>query len=326
MMNADLLALKVHVDEQGIVWTLYSDRPPFCTGKKIIPFLLTSPGRYCHIRMMGCPSNAQMILAQFLRMKHAGEGVLEVCSPQVCRSSEERHDPKRALLAMRQWLYPASMGGWHAVQRNELASYVLISQLRRGEERQLEKLVEAHIAWPALSFVPFLNKKECAKLLATVIDPRWYIDFRVPSRGSKLRSFLGLTLPIMTDVVAGKVYTPKHELCKMVLNCWWTHDDKKLIEKPDHFLQRIVLQMVDKGRLNHGFLRGSQTFIEYLRLTWLAALGSGRNQSDALFVPSYFFNNKHEVAAFEDHMRKAIDERVKRFAVSGDATGDTTNA
>lgn len=304
-MDMDLLSLKLHVDDKDSVWYVVGDNPPVATGMGIIPFMLQPVLRKSTcVRLIGTLENTHLILALYGQQLHGEKALIEICSPLVCQTANELHDPKHALYAMRQYDKAVSLGGWHEVNQGDYFAYALVNHIHKvgGIDDQALRLLRSHPAWPALSFIPHLNRSACIFLLAMIVDPRWYIDPMSPGRGSKLRSYLGLNPQTMLGVLGTASRNRYYDRCKMAAEAWNGQKDLKNIEEPNYFLYRVFRSAgINKGPLYAG-LRTTQYFIEFLRLTWLAALAPN-TQLESLFVPEYFFKSKEEAQAFRDHMK-----------------------
>ncbi len=306
-MTTDLLSMKLHVDLNGFVWSLFADGAPRNTGHSVIEFMLSPASRYLHYRMIGCPENAHLTLGLYWRQAKQQDGKVELCSPVACRSEAERYDPELTLLGMRRFERTASTGGWHRMGPTDLPTYALLAHAQKiGKfNKDSIKLLKVHPVWPALSFIPDMDLKNAAALVATIVDPRWFIDLKHPARGSKLRKYMGLDMKTLLGVLDKGPQQRLHDRCELVLSTW-NKKGCKLIERPNNFLHRIARSFEEKDKPELGLLRASQVFIEYLRLVWLAALGLGKKQSEALFVPEYFFKSPSEILSFQNHMQKVL--------------------
>lgn len=304
-MNFDLLSLKLHVDDSGIVWYGYSDQPTVCTNTPVAGFLMNGMCEIPNVRLIGCQNNLQLILALYERRMRHDAGVIEVCSPLVCNTRKDRSNPETAILAMRSLGRSASTGGWHVFDKKDYFSYALAMQLikvSKVDQHALE-LLENHVAWPALTFIPHLNKQNVAVLLAVILDPRWYVDPMYPTRGSKLRSFLGLDQKTYTNL-QHEIQTDKTDRLSLVVSAWKSKlFDLKHIDAPGNFLQRTYYELFEKKGPVTAILRTSQVFIDFLRLTWLRALSMDHHVTEDLFVPEYFFKTKNASEAYKSHMK-----------------------
>jgi hypothetical protein len=174
---------------------------------------------------------------------------------------------------------------------------------KAGYDAHGRKLLRAHPLWPALDFIPHLDEEACAKLITVIFDPRWYVDPAHPSRGSRLRKYLGLDLKTVEGVLDRGPKQRLHRCAELVLKACGNEIAKADIERPENFLWRIHHAAGEKsGKTAVAKLRMMQTFVEFLRLCWIAALGMRRHQNESLFVPEYFFKEKHEADAFIKHL------------------------
>jgi hypothetical protein len=161
-----------------------------------------------------------------------------------------------------------------------------------------------HPAHKALTFIPTLDAEVAAQLLATIVDPRWYVDRKSPDRAAKLELFLGLTPQVQTSVSTPKrlLHKGRELRCANVLRAWKTAEPDAIdLHDPANFLYRI--HKAAKGGAK-GDLRASQAFVRYLRYNWLDGIENRRGTKDGLFAPNLFFKTPAERAAYAEHMSK----------------------
>lgn len=286
------------------------------------------------------PTNVGLITDIYLRKHKDPEYSMWVASPLlVAATKPDRIDPVVILessCSIDPHLSP-SLGGWHRFGKEDYPAYALAEIVSRDKNisDHAVQLLKAHPVWPALSFISGLNLKMCCRLLATVLDPRWYVDLKQPARTSRLESYLGLTLRVqrtaldlldqvdiskkssrervdkvlnsMSDYDARMV-----ERCTAVQYCWWKDPDTltcpdrgltpgtPLLESPGGFLWRVWFS---HGQSPKGYLRTSQQFVRFLRDAWLDALYT-KTVGDGLFIPSYFFKHNYEQLSFLQHMSR----------------------
>jgi len=293
--------LKVTVDGRGVVWFLSGDQMPKCSHLLIEEFLKSDLlDEDTAVRTVGTAVNADLLLGLYDRKLRVGLRSLQVCSPLCCESAEDRKDPELLLYSMRSFGLSPSLGGWHEFDLKDYYAYSLVSHFHRTLDvgEYTRRLLVGHPVWPYLSFIAGLNLDACTRLLAIIIDPRWYIDVAVdPDRGSKLEQYLGLNPKIQLTLDRGR--SCQHERFRTVLSCWKTEDPKKPIG-PRYFLWRA---WAARGGGSKGDLVASKLFVSYLRQTWSKAVCNGP-QADHLFVPEHFFVNADEVMAYREHMAK----------------------
>lgn len=306
----DLLSLKLHVDDKGEVWYLNADDAPVQTHLPVVAFLLQPlQANAPRIRMMCVSQNLQLMLAIYSLRLQAGSGLIEVCSPTACNTVAARSNPASVLYSLRQYEVASSVGGWHDITREDYIAYALALHLQKVDivDDHARRLLKSHPVWPALSFIPHISIDRCCLLLSLILDPRWYINQINPNRGSRLRSYLGLDLRTMLGVCGEAKPKRYHHRCELSVNAWSGPNTLTLIEQPNYFLYRIFRDSGQKYGPVVAALRATQAFIEYIRLTWLDAVGRERNPTNPIFVSDYFFNLKYEAVAFKNHIAKQME-------------------
>lgn len=307
-IDKDLMAMKLHVDDEGNVWYSYSDEPPKNTNKSVIEFIQTKQSQFPLVRMVGMKQNVDLMLALYGRRLKKDSGCIELCTPAICKTNVDRGDPEKILTKMRKVDRASSVGGWHVMDRTDYPTYAIASYLNKTGlvDDNVRRLLKEHPIWPIISFIPHLDIDMSARLVAEIVDPRWYVDIKHASRGSKLRSYLGLDIPYMKNVLNGRMDSVYEKRCSIVLNTWNNDDDNSMLENPYYFLYRVMKGYREKGKEVIAYLRASQKFIEFVRLVWLAYLGINTKQLESLFVPEYFFKQEAETIAFKEHFKRIM--------------------
>lgn len=301
--SADTRALKVHQDTEGRIWYLNGEGVPEQTDHTWRDFMQQPIMQKAkHIRLIGSQENAKAIVQLYARRKDHSLEKLEVCSPMVCLTAQERNNPETALYNMRNWNWASSIGGWHEVTEKDYASYLLAFEIQKAKYKiddNVRRVIKIHPAWAALSFITHLNVDNLCVLLGLLLDPRWYIDFDDPNSSAKLKAFLGLTPKHQKASKDGDTTTVHAGRCKLVLDTWKTSDNEPSnIHHPSNFLWRTWCH---HNKSETGELRASQSFITFLRHTWSDALYP--KQSEPLFIAKYFFKHEEEALAFDHHMK-----------------------
>ncbi len=299
---AEDTVLKVTLAPDGEVWYLDGDRLPCRSGATKPEFLDDHPARLNadRVRVVGSPQNAKLVLRLYeLKLRDELTSV-EVCSPLVCSTAQDRADPEKVLYSMRRWTAPSTMGGWHEVTRFDYVAYAMSLLHQQGAEPQ--KLIEfltEHPAYPSLSF-PYADHLALAKLVATVIDPRWYVDPAAPDRPGKLYAYLGLDPATQKGDGSGrnKYLHARNRLVRDV----WTVPGADL-KRPNTFVQRFRSTVETKGEEWRGDLRASQKLVNYVRQVMMDALYPMPNRwGESLFVPGHFFKQGAEEFAYTSHV------------------------
>lgn len=298
--------LKLHTANDGSIWILDGKRGPSPTGNKSIESTISHSalkGRV--VRVVGTASNAEMLLALFRMQQEGAIAGVQIAGPRaVCETSEERADPQVLLYRMRQCELPGSLGGWHAMTSADYTTYAIVSQLRRDGgvvTDHTRQLYSAHPVAIDLRFIDTLSMDAAARLIAEIIDPRFFIDQRFPNRVAKLKRYMGLAPHVQREVAAGMLATPQQLRCSIVLACW---RESPALLTARNFLHRIYASAADQIR---GEVKASQAFITYLHYTWLSRVTSHTTAGgEPLFDPALFFRRDDELAAYAMHARTAV--------------------
>ncbi len=316
-ISKDELSLKIFITRENTIWYVDKDGQPtkyikhsFEPNETVVAGTLadfiTTPLflKAKYIRVIGSTSNSKFIVQQYSRKVDRGISSIEVCSPMVCSTDAERSDPEIALLAMRSWKWPRSLGGWHEVREADYTSFLLAHEVIKNNNvvnDEVRRALKMHVAWKALSFIPHLDYDYCANLLSILIDPRWYIDFNEPNSGAKIKAYLGLS-PKTQEHVSGEnsIVGIHSDRCRFVMDTWKTSiNPPKNINAIGNFLWRAWLS---HDKTSVADLRTSQLFISFLRHTWTAALYEEKHYRESLFIPEYFFKHKEEALAYKRHL------------------------
>jgi hypothetical protein len=341
MKTTDTSTLKVHVNS-GRVWYAEGENQTRHDGEVVEEFIENPV--FCaadNVRLIGSHSNARMISLLY-DMKQKGKiRSVEVATPLICATAEDRKNrPEEVIKQLRLCALAASVGGFHEVTEADYRSYALIVAVQGGTKggvpssKQALRLLRAHPAWKALSFIKSLDEAACAGLLSFIIDPRWYVDTAKPNRRTKFESAMGLDPRTQRAVSEpGKHKKGKHhKRCGLVLKCWKNprygaavrdmlevtspipvdDSDKPGIAPYDfvwrvwgHYMQLGVDEPSAPPDPVKADLRASQFFLSFLRHTWTAELYRDScalpDRCAGLFRPADFFRHASEVAAYEIH-------------------------
>lgn len=306
--NQDEITIKLHTAASGHVWYAKGISPPTNSNQIVDEFMLSPvlAGMGLCVRVLGTPQNAELISALYLRRYKGEIRALEVAGPQMLHATD--NDPQLVIIAMRSLTRPPACGGWHALSMLDYPTYAMLARMRRTNfvfDDAASTYYHLHPAYKALSFIPVIDSAEVAKLLTTIIDPRWYVDLRLPERTSKLELFLGLTPKIQMRVSnSTQILKRAREFrCANVLACWKTVASNAAdLTAPANFLYRVH-KLAGGGA--KGDLRASQAFVRYLRHNWLAGLEDRLGVKDGLFAPDLFFKSPAEIESYTQHVATA---------------------
>lgn len=299
--------IKLHTAENGHVWYSVGIGPPINSELIGDAFLNSAviSGLGVTVRILGLPQNAELITALYLRRHKREIHAVEVAGLNVLHSLDELSDPVTILRRMRAVDISSAAGGWHVLSVHDYPTYAMLARMLRTNfvfDEPAKAYFQIHPVRKAAQFIPTLSDADTAKLLTTIIDPRWFVDRRSPDRTGKLELYLGLTPTVQKRVADSTVILHKHRefRCAGVLAAWKTKNPEEVdLHDPANFLYRICTKNKDKAI---GDLRASQAFVKYLRYNWLDVLNSRKGVHDGIFVPNMFFKTPAECAAYETHM------------------------
>ena len=330
--TTDIASLKLHVD-RDVVWTLEGDSLPTSSSQSVSDFVASDfvKDMEC-VRIMGTHANAKLIVGLYARKLKEEIGRLEVVTPLVCKTQSERSDPELILYRMRNFALAPSLGGFHEITSVDYPAYALAAEFfSQGSTEPVEltdlmrNYLQAHPAWKSLRFIRYLNEFSCARLLAIILDPRWYIDKCNPDRIAKLEAWLGLNPKTQAGIL--QTIAPlgrHHDKCSTVFNCWYREELKlevfdNIMEfdlipwdednnacppgmAPCDFVWRVWASHAENSTI--AALRASQMFVRFLRHTWLSAIYEDSMTAGALplFRSKDFFKYVVEAASFEHYM------------------------
>jgi hypothetical protein len=314
----------------GVVWTRPAAGHAFArrTGLRVGEFLESPRAAQGPFLVMGHRANAPLIAG----LAALGQPPLLV-TPAAVPAAKDLESPDAALHHACRYPYPPSLGGIRAAAPGDLVAYRLAAALDGGDGDLAARLVQAHPAWPALSFVPLAGRRQAAELLAAVLDPRWYVDPSKPDRSARLEAYLGLTPKIQQAAALGRAIHGA-DRCLAVQAAWFPDplfraaayklrefSPEKPIRpragavapglRPQDFLVRAWANRAATPGADPvvAVLRASQLFTRFLRDVWLDSVVRTRDvlAEGGLFRPEHWFAHPEEAEAFKAHLADFVD-------------------
>lgn len=301
--------IRLHLDESNRLWlegaasTLFMVEKPFEE-----PSWLSRVQSAKTLRVLGFQRNARLIKTLYEAQRNYQLAcTVQAGTPTIC-PKRLQSDPAMVLQHMQQLVCSPSMGGWHEVSEAEYRAYCLTAAVNDMASDpdfgdRLRLLIADHPTWRALSFLPIREMFSTARMLAEIVDPRWYVDHQHPNRKAKLLVFMGLTPKIVDDVLTERpISSQAMQRAQWLIESWagsipLESPPRHYMNEPSKFLYRTCWQ---KGGGSTGVLRASQRYLSFLREIWLDSLQSPQ-QNDPLFEPAHFFETPAECRAFKMH-------------------------
>jgi hypothetical protein len=284
-----------------MIWYLAGESSPVCSQESY-PAFVRSPvlRRAAHVRVIGSAANADMVIDLWQRRVKGNLESVQLCSPAVTERRTVLDDPQTALYAMKAYGDVPSLGGWRNVESADLASFRLAAQTYFDRD-----LLIGHPVYKSMTFLVGLDESALFDLLASVIDPRWYVDPAAPDESLRLFDFLGINHRNYQRLQRYQAPTSEQErLAGRVRDVWICGRNS-----PTHLPGAFVLRAgyCVKGVAERE-LMSSMAFVEFLRAVWLNVLDSSHR--GRLFVPELFFQEAGVAEAFRTHTGMVAPDRA----------------
>lgn len=326
--------IRLHTDQRGHVWFQSQGREPCDCGTDVD--LLARQSHILEadkVRLLAGSYNAAIIEALYNSRFACGRPRRVLLgNPRLLPDAANRLE---TIFGRMDSLEMApSLGGWRELTEKDYVTYALLGVLRKssGKLNNLaERLLRAHPAWPAVSFLSDANLEAACQLVCEVLDPRWYVDQTKPDANKRLLSQFGLGFSGQQNIgyLLGVEKQPGQHVseAKLVLDTWT--GGNYVPPQPDAidahgFLWRLAAK--GSGGIK-GMVRSCQVFLAFLREVWLdnltplrhyepvarklgrkrpttvnyLRLVKAKSYSPQLFVPAHFFELSGEVAAWRAH-------------------------
>jgi hypothetical protein len=307
-------ALRLHTDDQGIVWCGQNGVRAFCSGLPPAEFVRRQVFRDARqVRLLGVPENSALVLKSHEEVKRSNKKDRRrvfLGSPKVCHREAFRRDPVFVLQQMWQSDQTAKLpGSWHLLNEKDYNTFLMVHALRSqgGQIGTLaENAVRYHPIWQAITFLPEFHVESAIKLACEIVDPRWYNDSRRPGRVQALLMHLGIE-PANIQAFAGIIPPEATPGCRnwkraeLVLKAWNGLDYGRQmdLDEPRNFLWRIYR---DNGGGAKGLLKASKAFVQFIRLVWLQELAASPKRE--VFCPEIYFKHDCELQAWRKHRER----------------------
>src|SRR5262245_1682497 len=186
---------------------------------------------------------------------------------------------------------PALPGRWQRLSAKVFCTYALINALAADDDgERARRVVTYHPAWPALSFLDGLDADAACRLLATVIDPRWFRHPARPARVSPLAAFLGLTPAAVAACLAGSPAARP----ALVVDTWGGREPQASFAA-GAFLHRLANEYEHRAA---GVLAACRRLLTFLRVFWTCELVE---HPEVRFDPARFFGDATLADDFARH-------------------------
>jgi len=265
--------------------------------------------------MLGTPQNAGLICGLYgLRAGVDPElsFTVHLGNPVIGTRPAGREDPEFALQRLWQ-LGPttAAAGYWHELAYPDFITYSLIRALAvdpLAVSWDARRLLRAHPVWPALRFLPGVNFDAACRLVAELVDPRWFSHATRPGRLSRLYAFCGATPSGIQAYLQGLPRGRHRGRLNLVMETWFVGSQHAPdLASPASFLWRICRH---HGSGVAGLLRATKRFLRFLHDSWSDELC--QTWQDVSLLSGFFGTRTREAEHYAMHRAKVKAESRNR--------------
>jgi hypothetical protein len=280
---------RLHTDHDGVVWSKEPGQDPVAISQTAVALSDQSWVLNAEkVMLLGTRDNAELICTlQVLlgRMAEARPHRLLIGNP---RLQAARYTRLSTIMGhMDGYDFAPSLGGWRELIGLDYVTYALVGVLNKStvDYEHRDRLLLAHPAWPALSFIDNCCSAAAAKLLCIILDPRWHVDPAKPDACKRLYNLCGLGRDAEQNIqhlLFGDEYQPGHsvEAARAVLDTWFSLEKtvrasvkpspKQDCEVPPsgQFLRKLAAADGSQKRVA-GIVKACRVFLTFLQSVWL---------------------------------------------------------
>lgn len=322
VLGDSAIALHLCEDDAGCVWYARHNETPKSSGQTMDKFLKSPIGKKAQVvRMPGAAAYSAAIIDLYGKTLNNSMRAVQVCSPAYLGRFAPSGDPIAIICAMQTCKFAPSCGGWSDVTDKQCPSFMLAKYFGcYGYDSEMDDMdlstvtfhLRQHAMWPAMSFIDGLDVASTAKLLALVIDPRFFVDHDEPDSLRHWDDFFGFnsgsTIRPTGKLKSFNVKTTYGRF-ELLQRCWKSRMDnpptKDKLVSPGSFMWRRWLFFLKSRGERHADFDAARCMSTYIRLTWLDALyGVKPPWGERLFVPEFFFDSKGTAKAWRADVGK----------------------
>lgn len=312
-----------------------------------------------YIHVYGVGQNAELLLGLCAHLDEIGVAEIMLHRPfsRLAPAGLQRYQE----LKVNTDSYPASLGG---PRRFTLADAITCKMQLQATKKNddpswggLLELAKDHPAWPAFTFLPFVRERSAIRLIATLGDPRWYINPKRSDSSQDLITAFGLGRDGLANMATlakcSAQYKNKGSMCAALVTFSWcpifmsdgearvcSHEDVSR----DQRKRWIISDYLGEESKYDGMLVASRKFLRAVCAVWLNNLTpprayrvdmpAGKRQkmtprmipssqySPELFNPKHEFgDNIDELIKWGNHMDEWLARRAPRKAEQGSNEG-----
>jgi hypothetical protein len=268
--------LHADVDDKRNVWSVSSKG---FTTKVLLEKLDTvfAKGRF---RVLGLPENYQLITTAYSRFLFKNAPVkLFVGSPLLCKYAA--CDPVSLLSRLATIsAHDNATNMWHELRTEEYSTYVLLRQyLSEGVSESVCNLYRQHAISRVFRFLELDDLPLVLQVISQVVDPRWFVNVKNPTRTSRLENHFGLKLKHSTD----KRITDRQDRASLLVS---------LVSNLDasHWIWKEITVCSDPEKAT---MKACKLLLSFVFRNWLSLLTAQPHFNPILFFKDPITRNRY---------------------------------
>lgn len=181
----------LHADSDGVVWKIGSGGTlqPY---SQIYTFNNLPSGTF---RLIGCEANYRIITELYSKLMQQEESsTILIGSPALINPQHTSYSTVLSKLATLS-VHDSSIHYWHVMGGCDFNNYLLLRAYKEeGYNDLVRMLFHYHATCNYFEFIGMSDREAAIKLLAAIVDPRWFVNPVRPNKTDKLESGFGLRL------------------------------------------------------------------------------------------------------------------------------------
>jgi hypothetical protein len=187
----------LHMDSERTIWGM----TPQGVAKPVKLRDLEELLRAGDYRVVGLPINYGLITElHALLIRRKAKAQIWIGSPEVCFRKNCQPAPLLSCLSVLE-VHDNLHHRWHPLSSETYNNFLLLRALHdEGFSDLTGAIYNSHCLRPFCQFVGLTDSKLAANIIASIGDPRWYLNPKRPYRMTRLESYFGLLRPQLSDV------------------------------------------------------------------------------------------------------------------------------
>lgn len=299
MTQLALGGLRLHTDAAGLVHWGHLGVASACTGMGPEQFIAaTDFTAFPHVSVYGTAANALLLVRLYERNLLRTESLpVRVLPPTAAAGPTET--------VLRLWR-EEQLTSWRPLGQGDYTSYAMMHewQQRRQLTDKLLRLLQAHPAWPAASFVRTVDPYLLCRLLCLIGNPHWFRHPQRPRRRSRLFAWLGLTPANLQALDQAGAARGRHAArARLVVRAW----QGQTVAVPGDDVTCFPWRILARARTRtQGLLQATKRWLQLVCTYWEDRLTCSTRPVREPGFGAQLLLREDELVAFRQHVQGAV--------------------